>query len=74
MLLLLLIFGITLGEELSCLSAVSRFDYDENMMMKLLCLENKATNLSARATELQAVVERLKHTGKYRLLPFLKFT
>ena len=74
--LLLLIFGITLGAELSCLSEVSRLDYDENMGMKLLCLENKVTDLSAQVTELEAVVERLKHIGKYlyRLLPFLKLT
>ena len=53
--LLLLMFDITVGEELNCLSTVS--NCDENMMMKLLYLENKLTNLTARVTELVAVVE-----------------
>jgi len=48
-------FDITVGEELNCLSTVS--NCDENMMMKLLYLENKLTNLTARVTELVAVVE-----------------
>jgi len=68
MLLLLLIFGSALGEVPSCLS---RFGYEEIMYMKHRCLEDTVVNLDTQVTELVAIMERLKHVGKYGL-PFLR--
>jgi len=51
MLLMLLMFGSTLGGEPKCLS---RFDYDEKMLMKLLRLEDTVAKLDTRVTELAA--------------------
>jgi len=49
MLLLLLMFGSTLGGEPKCLS---RFDYDEKMLMKLLRIEDTVAKFDTRVTEL----------------------
>jgi len=51
MLLLLLMFGSTLGGEPTCLS---KFDYDEKMLMKLLRLEDTVAKFDTRVTDLAA--------------------
>jgi len=51
MLLLLLMFDSTLGGEPKCMS---RFDYDEKMLMKLLRLEDTVAKFDTRVTELAA--------------------
>ena len=51
MLLLLLMFGSTLCGEPTCLS---KFDYDEKMLMKLLRLEDMVAKFDTRVTDLAA--------------------